>query len=49
MNELTKNGNIGDDVDSWKTLMFIYNSALKEVGTKLEILNDEFQQRIGMS
>ncbi|MBO5302994.1 MAG: GTP pyrophosphokinase family protein [Lachnospiraceae bacterium] len=43
MNELTKNGNIGDDVDSWKTLMFIYNSALKEVGTKLEILNDEFQ------
>lgn len=38
-----KNGNIGDDVDSWKTLMFIYNSALKEVGTKLEILNDEFQ------
>jgi len=34
---------IGDDVDSWKTLMFIYNSALKEVGTKLEILNDEFQ------
>ncbi len=43
MNQLTRNGNIGDDVDSWKTLMFIYNSALKEVGTKLEILNDEFQ------
>ena len=32
-----------EDVDSWKTLMFLYNSALKEVGTKLEILNDEFQ------
>ena len=32
-----------DDVDSWKTVMFLYNSALKEVGTKLEILNDEFQ------
>lgn len=32
-----------DDVDSWKTIMFLYNSALKEVGTKLEILNDEFQ------
>lgn len=30
-------------VDSWKTVMFLYNSALKEVGTKLEILNDEFQ------
>ena len=32
-----------DDVDSWKTVLFLYNSALKEVGTKLEILNDEFQ------
>ena len=32
-----------EDVDSWKTIMFLYNSALKEVGTKLEILNDEFQ------
>ena len=31
-----------EDVDSWKTVMFLYNSALKEVGTKLEILNDEF-------
>lgn len=32
-----------EDVDSWKTVMFLYNAALKEVGTKLEILNDEFQ------
>lgn len=32
-----------EDVDSWKTIMFLYNAALKEVGTKLEILNDEFQ------
>lgn len=31
-----------EDVDNWETLMFLYNSALKEVGTKLEILNDEF-------
>ena len=31
-----------EDVDSWETLMFLYNSALKEVGTKLDILNDEF-------
>ncbi|MDD6038250.1 MAG: GTP pyrophosphokinase family protein [bacterium] len=31
-----------DNVDSWETLIFLYNSALKEVGTKLEILNDEF-------
>lgn len=39
----SKKNSIGEDVDSWKTMMFIYNSALKEVGTKLEILNDEFQ------
>lgn len=32
-----------EDVDSWKTVMFLYNAALKEMGTKLEILNDEFQ------
>lgn len=30
-------------IDSWETLIFLYNSALKEVGTKIEILNDEFQ------
>ncbi|SDB18115.1 GTP pyrophosphokinase [Eubacterium oxidoreducens] len=32
-----------EDLDSWETVMFLYNSALKEVGTKLDILNDEFQ------
>ncbi len=31
------------EVDSWKEVQLIYNSALKEIGTKLEILNDEFQ------
>ena len=31
-----------EGIDSWETLMFLYNSALKEVSTKLEILNDEF-------
>lgn len=30
-------------VDSWKEVMLIYNSALKQVETKLEVLNDEFQ------
>ncbi len=30
-------------IDSWKEVNLIYNSALKEIGTKLEILNDEFQ------
>lgn len=43
MNHHTHNIAIGEDVDSWKTMILIYNSALKEVGTKLEILNDEFQ------
>lgn len=32
-----------NDVKSWEEVVLIYNSALKEVGTKLEILNDEFQ------
>ena len=32
-----------EDVDSWETLMFLYNAALKEINTKIEILNDEFQ------
>ncbi len=35
--------NINSQVDSWKEVILIYNSALKEIGTKLEILNDEFQ------
>ncbi len=32
-----------NDVDSWKEVTLIYNSALKQISTKLEILNDEFQ------
>lgn len=31
-----------DGIDSWETVMFLYNSALKEVVTKVDILNDEF-------
>lgn len=31
------------EIDSWKEVTLIYSSALKEIGTKLEILNDEFQ------
>ncbi len=30
-------------VDSWKEAMLDYNSALKQIETKLSILNDEFQ------
>lgn len=37
------NSQLNEGIDSWKTVIFLYNSALKEVGTKLEILNDEFQ------
>ncbi|MBO5228684.1 MAG: GTP pyrophosphokinase family protein [Lachnospiraceae bacterium] len=32
------------EVDTWKTNMFLYNAALKEINTKIEILNDEFVQ-----
>ncbi len=32
-----------DDVDNWTELMLIYSSALKQMETKLEILNEEFQ------
>ncbi|MCI9296637.1 MAG: GTP pyrophosphokinase family protein [Lachnospiraceae bacterium] len=32
-----------DDVDNWTELMLIYTSALKQIETKLEILNEEFQ------
>ncbi len=34
----------GDDgIDSWKEVNLIYNAALKQMETKMEILNDEFQ------
>lgn len=31
------------DIDNWNEVMLIYSSALKQIATKLEILNDEFQ------
>ncbi|MGN0377702.1 MAG: GTP pyrophosphokinase family protein [Suilimivivens sp.] len=31
------------EIDNWNEVMLIYNSALKQISTKLEILNDEFQ------
>ena len=33
----------GDEVRDWETLMLLYNSALKEINTKIEILRDEFE------
>lgn len=35
---------VGDDgIDSWKEVNLIYNAALKQIETKMEILNEEFQ------
>ena len=31
------------DIDSWNEVQLIYSSALKQITTKMEILNDEFQ------
>ena len=33
-----------DGIDSWEVVNLIYNAALKQVQTKMEILNDEFQR-----
>lgn len=33
-----------DGVNSWNTVMLLYESAIKKCRTKVEILNDEFQQ-----
>ena len=32
-----------DQLDQWTTLMFLYNAALKEVQTRVNILSEEFQ------
>lgn len=40
---MQSNRNDYNEIDNWKTAMFLYNAALKEVETKLNILNDEFQ------
>ena len=34
---------IRENIDGWQNIMFLYNSAIKEVRTKLDIMNDEFQ------
>ena len=36
-------GRVYDQVDSWNEVLLVYRSAMKEINTKLEILNDEFQ------
>ena len=33
----------GDGIDSWKEVTLVYSAALRQMETKMEILNDEFQ------
>ena len=33
---------IGEGIDSWNSVILTYNAALKQMETKIEILNDEF-------
>nr|WP_318685718.1 GTP pyrophosphokinase family protein [uncultured Acetatifactor sp.] len=33
----------GEGIDSWQEVMLVYNAALRQIETKMEILNDEFQ------
>lgn len=35
-------GNRIEEVDNWETLMFLYDAALRQVSTKIDILNEEF-------
>lgn len=37
------NKNHTEQTQTWEEILLLHNSALKEIGTKLEILNDEFQ------
>lgn len=39
--ELKRNSSEG--IESWNEVILVYNAALKQVQTKMEILNDEFQ------
>ena len=32
-----------EGIDSWKEVTLVYNAALRQIETKMEILNDEFQ------
>lgn len=38
---MTKDPKSFEQVDQWKTTMFLYSSALKSINTKIEILNNE--------
>lgn len=34
---------LSDSVESWQEVTLVYNAALRQIETKMEILNDEFQ------
>lgn len=38
-----ENTEVQENVYDWQNIMFLYNAAIKEVRTKLDIMNDEFQ------
>lgn len=38
-----ENAEVQENVYDWQNIMFLYNAAIKEVRTKLDIMNDEFQ------
>ncbi|MBO6242249.1 MAG: GTP pyrophosphokinase family protein [Butyrivibrio sp.] len=35
---------ISDDINTWEEVSLLYNAALKQITTKIEILNEEFQE-----
>ena len=39
---MIKHPNAYNQLDQWNSVMFLYDSALKEINTKIEILNEEF-------
>ena len=41
---MTRRSDAANQVDQWKSTMFLYSSALKSINTKIEILNNEFIQ-----
>ncbi len=38
------NSKISDDINTWEEVNLLYNAALKQITTKIEILNEEFQE-----
>ena len=41
--EVTTKEERNSEVQTWNEVTLLYSSALKQINTKLEILNDEFQ------